>query len=779
MPDGSPAVPAGGVDGRTPRRHLVRIAGLLFIGLALFLGRGAFTTGYYDSAVTLLGHYPWRSEVPPPPPRDMNRLLTDQPTQFLVWRDFAANEIRQGRLPLWNPWAAAGRPLLANSQSAVFSPYHVGHYVFGERVGALWSAAARFLVAGFGMWVLARRLNLSEAGAAFAAVSFAFSAPIVIGLGHPHGAGYTALPWLLVAAHALAMHPGPGAAATAAAAVALAFVTGHPETTFLMVVGSGLWGLWLLWRTAPRRWATARWAIGGIAAGLLLAAAHWLPFVDYLWQSSAWAARAVPGEQAATPLRAVSLVAWLLPNFFGHPQGTPFWLADQDFQSISAYAGLAAPLLAVYALRPREMSGPVRGLALVALVCALAVYGCPPLPWLLGRLPLFQSAMNQRLLTVVVAAVAVLGGLGLDRLAARSTGRRWWLACAGLGALIVLVGVFANARPAGLPTLGPSLVHAGAVLGVAGAVLAAGGGPWAVVAITLVEVSAWGYRFNPITPAAQHYPTTPFIAALQAELGDDPQRRLLARGYVFPAETPMRFGIRDVKGYDAIESARYARYLELAMRTGRGTGALPPPQRRVPLMATYRSRLLDAAAASVIVSAEPLSDVGLSTVATAPGLYAYRNARALPRARLARTVEHLPTPDAVAERLAQPDHDPAAVTLLEGLPGERLEAGAGRVTFLLDEPTRVQLEVEAETDAVLVLADVMFPGWEATIDGQPTTIWTADLAFRAVRVPQGRHLVEFGYYPRSVRWGLALSTVGLTAFVLLGLTGVRRRRAPA
>lgn len=755
----------------------MRFSLFLALCIALFLGPGLGSDGVYAPTNLLLGHFPWRSELPAPAPESTNTLLSDQPTQFLLWHAFAAAEIRAGRLPLWNPWSGAGRPLLANSQSAVFSPYALGYYLLGERAGLLVSAALRLFCAGLGMWVLGRRLGLQAPGAAFSAVAVAFSAPLIIGLGHPHGAGYTALPWLLAAAHALAVAPGPGAAVAAACAVALAFVTGHPETTFHMAVGTGLWGGWLVLRQAQAPRNTVLWAVVGAGTGLLLAGAHWVPFVEYLRASHALATRAdMPAGALTAPLPAISLVAWLLPNVFGHPQGPAYWLDGPNFQSISGYASVLAPLLALVALRPREWSVPVRGLALVMLVTGLAVYGCPPFPWVLQRLPLFRSAMNERLVMMLVVSLATLGGLGVDRLT-RHRPRRPLLIAAGLAGLVCAgAGVACLNAPAVLPTLGPALVRCGIVVAGSAALLAAGAKPWVLVLVAALDLGAWGFRFNPTTPREQHYPVTPFIARLQEALHDQPQRRLLARGYIFPAETPSRYGIRDVKGYDAVEAERYARYLEIAMRTGRGAAdPQPPANRRIPLMSAYRSPLLDAVAGAVILSSTPLGDPGLTPLAEAPGVFAYRNTRALPRARLARAVERLSSTDAVAARLAEPRHDPGRVTLVEGPAVPTPTGGRGTVAFLLDEPTRVRLAVDADAPALLVLADVMFPGWTATVDRQATPIWTADLAFRAVPVPAGRHEVEFVYRPASIRLGLGLSALGLVTAGALGLAARRRR----
>jgi len=71
------------------------------------------------------------------------------------------------------------------------------------------------------------------------------------------------------------------------------------------------------------------------------------------------------------------------------------------------------------------------------------------------------------------------------------------------------------------------------------------------------------------------------------------------------------------------------------------------------------------------------------------------------------------------------------------------------------------VDVTAETDALLVLADTYYPGWSATVDGRATEILRANYAFRAIEVPAGRHEVALVYRPSHWRTGLLLSLAGL------------------
>jgi hypothetical protein len=155
----------------------------------------------------------------------------------------------------------------------------------------------------------------------------------------------------------------------------------------------------------------------------------------------------------------------------------------------------------------------------------------------------------------------------------------------------------------------------------------------------------------------------------------------------------------------------------------------------------------------------------------------YERTSALPRIRWAGRAEVETDPEERLRRLGDGDVDDDTVLLSD--PGPRGSGGAGEVDVVLDAPTAVQIDVEAEGDGYLVVADAMQNDWVATVDGEPAALVAADHAGVAVAVPEGTHRVELRYRPRGQRAGLALS--GLTALGLVGALAaerlVRARRA--
>ncbi len=163
----------------------------------------------------------------------------------------------------------------------------------------------------------------------------------------------------------------------------------------------------------------------------------------------------------------------------------------------------------------------------------------------------------------------------------------------------------------------------------------------------------------------------------------------------------------------------------------------------------------------------------------APGeLAVYRNPDAFPLAWLVTDSRTVPDADAALAAITDPDFDPATTVILLAGDGGRQTADGGQTTTnhpitqyqisnIFSTANTLSLSLTSPTPAFLVLSEVWYPSWRATVNGVETPVLRANYALRAVAVPAGDVTVAMRFAPDSWRWGLGLAGVGV--LLLLGL----------
>ena len=111
------------------------------------------------------------------PGNHSERLQSDSFRYFYPSVVFLHRELRQGRLPLWNPYQLAGQPYLALHLPAVLYPPNLLFAALLPPVTALEAHAVfHLVVAGLFAWLFARRLGLGPAARLAAVAGYMFSA---------------------------------------------------------------------------------------------------------------------------------------------------------------------------------------------------------------------------------------------------------------------------------------------------------------------------------------------------------------------------------------------------------------------------------------------------------------------------------------------------------------------------------------------------------------------------------------------------------------------------
>ncbi|HET7770507.1 MAG TPA: YfhO family protein, partial [Chloroflexota bacterium] len=263
-------------------------------------------------------------------------------------------------------------------------------------------------------------------------------------------------------------------------------------------------------------------------------------------------------------------------------------------------------------------------------------------------------------------------------------------------------------------------------------------------------------------------------------------KRLLAPNFA------LQHGIAQLDGYENLMTREQAT-LTAALGSERTSSAseLALVRQRLPerrRLGGERWGLAQAAGVSTLLTVERLQpsfwpaaarfDPGAARAERGlPSVTAFHLTRPAPRVYVADTWRVARSIDDAVELLADDeiDGEPSTViTFEEGgkVPAPRAAVAGGSpgsASILRYEERLVEIEASADTDALLVLLDAKTPGWRATVNDAPAEILTANVAFRAVPLPAGRHRVRFTYEPPS--WGPALAISGGAAVVLLGWLG--------
>ena len=86
------------------------------------------------------------------------------------------------------------------------------------------------------------------------------------------------------------------------------------------------------------------------------------------------------------------------------------------------------------------------------------------------------------------------------------------------------------------------------------------------------------------------------------------------------------------------------------------------------------------------------------------------------------------------------------------------------VTIKTYEPNQLTYEVNSGKGGVIVFSEIYYPGWTATIDGEPAELGRVDYILRALSVKPGKHEVVLSFFPKSVD---TTETIANVAYVIL------------
>lgn len=95
----------------------------------------------------------------------------------------------------------------------------------------------------------------------------------------------------------------------------------------------------------------------------------------------------------------------------------------------------------------------------------------------------------------------------------------------------------------------------------------------------------------------------------------------------------------------------------------------------------------------------------------------------------------------------------------------------GVVKIVSSRANSVTLATTSEVESKLVLLDNYYPGWEAFVDGVKTEVKPFEQTFRQIDLKPGTHTVVFIFQPQSFYKGLLVTVIALLSTFIYGLYG--------
>ncbi len=684
----------------------------------------------------------------------------------VFYKAYFRDALLAGRLPFWNPFIGLGRPFLGDIETATLYPPNCLVLAFGVFGGMALSVLLHQTLAIYGGVRLGRVLGATDGASWLVGAGLALGSPFTGRLAAGMIEGYFVLCWwpvLLRLGARLQDGWSRGAAAGFAGSVAMAILGGHPPMLFVeflgLIVFLALRQGWphdpALRREAGRN--LLRLAAVGIL-GIGLAAVQLLPFLELIGQGN----RPLHSSGFATSdgLQALGWLSLVVP-------ASATFNVNWEYNQHCGLVVLIAASGGVFFWRDRNVRA-LLGLGLLGALLA-AGDGTPVLGWVLHVVP-GASALRipSRYGIWLVTGLLGVGAIALSRRPPRPLASTLLAFAAGAAGLAWLTRHM-EAAPRSIVQFVAAHM---ACLAVAAMLVALwhrrerwpGGARMIGAALGIYCAVNWLWAISLQAPIYSLGDTHPDEGPVQAALegsGLYAANNVPPRVSFDPARvrenSGMVLGFGAYNSYAAPALDRVWNYLHVAARVPLSSVDYVQLPREI----YERPRDLDSLNLSASLDPSSRSLV----IYTRPD----------PRAYLSPD-EEIATDWRAAEEAMASGHDFHGRALVEGetpagfAPSPGVHAAGAAITRF--DADRISVRTSSDAPAILVLAEAWYPGWRATVSGQPAGVFPVNGWMRGVVVPAGRSEVVFSYRPRFLALGFGISAA--CAVLLAVLLAARR-----
>lgn len=690
---------------------------------------------------------------------------SDLLTQYVPMRLYLKSCLAHGHFPLWCPYLLGGQPFFADPNTMSAYPFTYLLLPLPVPYGFSLFYLLHFLLGACGMYFWARTLGLSKESGLFAGLLFAFSGFFWWEIIHPPLlAAFAWMPWWGMALEKLSRKLEPAWAFAAGLVFALLFLAGNFQMTLGALYGGGIYLAYRLW--TKRDWGKEPQKdirllglplvfLWGALPLLLL----WIPAREFIDLSERFhIAPDYETFQADLSLNPHDLLGFFFPV---RPFEGPTPLPVGNYLVNAGYLGPWALFLSAIALGQKK--GITRLFAVTGVAAVLTAFGKYfPLHRLLCFLAPGFGMMRApfRYLFLYAVSGALLAGFGHEflnkkwRNKAQGSFRKKALLGAALYGVVFLALGFWVGKDVWLQLPAFLAAPVGLYLMLGKDASREMGHKILLLFVTFsFLLTAWfcgSSRWGP--PSNFNYSDRlPVLPKLKQQaglgrvlLGDHIPYPIESAGHRvlsdLPPDSVYAAGIRDAIGYNPLTLDKTSDLYTLGLET--------------------YARLMAVKAFAAGDSRWKLT--GFSTIESDGVLYGL-NQDKIQYAYCPSSVETIADDQKRLAEMRAPGFNPYEKAYFsETIPDSAKENGIGaglEYGLVRDDPDEQGFKVSLNRSGWVVFSEVMYPGWKAWVDGNPSALYTANHDFRAVWVPAGTHEVWFRYQPvwwKPLLWGLVL-----------------------
>jgi hypothetical protein len=712
--------------------------------------------------------------------------------QWYPFRQFAASSMAEGDLPLWNPYNFNGMPFLADIQTQIFylPLTALALFVKDGHLGVFWLEfvnITHYLVAGVGMFYLAKSFALRQIPALFAAVVYTFSGFMITHAIHQIIITLVCwYPWVLLLMRMAFAERSWRWVFVGGVLLGHTFFAGFPQLSLFLYFFLAVYVVFELLSTFGFRGLITRPALVMMAkAGAIVALSAGVMMIQLLptLELSKLSVRAEITYEKSTEgsLAWSQLSTFLFPKLFGTAGATgynywgpgTYWYYWETCIYLGALPIFLTLLSALFARRSKYIPFFL-GFALFSLFFALGGNFVVQ-KFFFYYIPVFSTFRNPSRMTVFLAlGVALLSAFVLQYLLYEpDTVRRArflkTLLFSSVGAGVLAWALLVSGS---LTTLFPflarpeisSFVKREAQISLvfillSGAVLywmlvgkkAVGRTALAGIAVLFADMYVFGESQNTssVNPEEYFKSAEPIVRFLRSDPDIFRVNTRTTEGMIMDRNQGMVDRIFTMEGYTPLVLQR----------------AYPP-------VATT-DQMFDL----LNVKYATVADEGRGMLSLRP------HPTYMPRAFMMYRYRVLTDEKELLAYLKSPGFDPHTVAVLEQDPGVMLaelhETPTWSARVEKYSNNAIALQAKTSHDGLLILSEIYYPGWEAYVDGQETALYRTDYNLRGLFLPKGQHHVEMRFRSSPFMRGMIVTLASLIVCgVGIAASVVRLRRKP-